>query len=500
MVQLHAVHDLGGGIAGWLESFCRADTERVNLVLKPYSISHAYAEGLMLYAADDLVQPLRMRPFARPISATALSHDEYREAVADIVRDFNVQAVLVSSFIGHALDILTTGLPTLVINHDFYPTCPAINLYFREVCRSCDAARLTDCATRNTDFNSPYRVFPVAHRLSIRAGLISRVLSNPVTMVVPTDSTRRHLLEITPELRDVRFEVIPHGNLPILRAVPPPSRGREARLRILILGIQSVTKGMNLLFEVLQELSGFADIYLVGAQEAGELFRYRHGVHVVDHYAMDALPVIVEEIAPDLGLLMSTWPETFSYTLSELMQMRVPPVATRIGAFADRIRDGENGILFEPNPVALLDCLRGIDVNRNRLTEIRWQLEREPERSLQAMVADYHHLLPCPVPAIGSGTGQVMSEASSALAVATLAAVREWKAVRGLGVRIDMKEGRLREVCAEVENLRRDMERLRRDLEHRDHLIAEILASTTWRVSGPVRWFGRMLKRILRKS
>lgn len=497
MVQLHAVHDLGGGIAAWLESFCNADTGRVNLVLKPYSMSHAYAEGLMLYTGNDPAKPLRMIPFAQPISATALTHDEYRDALADIVRDFNVQAVLVSSFIGHALDILTTGLPTLVINHDFYPACPAINLYFREICRSCDAVRLSDCAANNTDFNSPYRVFPVSERLSIRAGLISRALSNPVTMVVPTDSTRRHLLEIAPEMGKVRFEVIPHGNLPVLRTVPPPLRDEGARLRILILGIQSVTKGMNLLFEVLQELTRFADVYLVGAREAGELFRYRPGVHVVDQYRMDALPTIVEEIAPDFGLLLSTWPETFSYTLSELMQMRIAPVAPRIGAFADRVRDGETGILFEPNAAALLACLRGIDAERSRLADIRRQLEREPERSLQAMVADYHRLLAGPAFTEIPGDRAGMSAASGALAAATLAAVREWKTARSLGVRIDMKEGRLREVCSELETLRQDLEHWRLEVAQRDRKIADLLSSTSWRVSGPVRWLGRLLKRVL---
>lgn len=497
MVQLHAVHDLGGGIAAWLESFCSADTGRVNLVLKPYSMSHAYAEGLMLCAGNDPARPLRIIPFAQPISATALTHDEYRDALAGIVREFNVKAVLVSSFIGHALDILTTGLPTLVINHDFYPACPAINLYFREICRSCDAERLGDCAANNADFNSPYRVFPVAERLSIRAGLISRALSNPVTMVVPTDSTRRHLLEIAPGLERVRFEVIPHGNLPVLRAVPPPARGAGGRLRVLILGIQSVTKGMNLLFEVLHELTRFADVYLVGAREAGELFRYRPNVHVVDQYHMDALPAIVEEIAPDLGLLLSTWPETFSYTLSELMQMRIPPVAPRMGAFADRVRDGETGILFEPKAAALLACLRGIDAERSRLADIREQLEREPERSLQAMVADYHRLLPGPVLTDSFEDSPGMSTASSSLAVATLAAVREWKVARSLGVRIDMKEGRLREACAELELLRRDLAHSRLEVEHRDRVIADLLASTSWRVSGPVRWLGRLLKQVL---
>lgn len=491
-VQLHAVHDFGGGVVQWLNDFCATDDTRTNLVLKPWSLSHAYAEGLVLYDSRAPAQPLRLIRLARPMQATDEHHPEYRQALADILRDFQVSAILVSSFIGHALDILATGLPTLVINHDFYPACPAINLYFREVCTRCDEARLSDCAAHNPDFNSPYRVFPVQQRLHIREALARLLQAHGVTMVVPTDSVRRHLVGIVPALAGLRFETIPHGRAPALRPVAPPARGEGARLRILVLGIQSVTKGMKLLFEVLPELTAFADLYLVGAKEAGELFRYRPGVHVVDEYRLEDLPAIVDGIAPDCGLLLSTWPETFSYTLSELLQMHIPPVATRVGGFADRVRDGEDGILFDPDRASLLACLRGIDADRGRLTRIRAAVQALPVRSLADMVADYHRLLPLPASELMIPAGGPADPATDSL----LAALHSWKSARGLGVRLDMKEGRLREVHEELERLRGEAEALRAALREREQHIAEIHASTSWRVSRPLRWLGMCLKRL----
>ncbi|HRH75356.1 MAG TPA: glycosyltransferase, partial [Zoogloea sp.] len=369
--------------------------------------------------------------------------------------------------------------------------CPAINLYFHEVCTRCDAARLTDCAAHNPDFNSPYRVFPVEQRLSIREGLARLLLAHGVTMVVPTDSVRRHLIGIVPALAGLRLETIPHGRAPVLRPVAPPAREAGARLRVLVLGIQSVTKGMKLLFEVLPELIAFADVYLVGAREAGELFRYRPGVHVVDEYCLEDLPAIVDGIAPDCGLLLSTWPETFSYTLSELLQMHIPPVATRVGGFADRVHDGEDGILFDPNKPSLLACLRAIDADRGRLARIRAAVAALPARSLADMVADYHRLLPPP-------TGECLMPAALAADPATgnlLAALDSWKRAKGLGVRLDMKEGRLREVHEELERLRGEAEGLRGAVLEREQRIAELHASTSWRVSRPLRWLGTYLKR-----
>lgn len=491
-VQLHAVHDFGGGVVQWLNDFCAADETRTNLVLKPWSLSHAYAEGLMLYDSRAPGQPLRVIRLARPMLATDEHHSEYRQALADILQDFQVSAILVSSFIGHALDILATGLPTLVINHDFYPACPAINLYFHEVCTRCDAARLTDCAAHNPDFNSPYRVFPVEQRLSVREGLARLLKAHDVTMVVPTDSVRRHLIGIVPALAGLRFETIPHGRAPVLRPVAPPAREAGARLRVLVLGIQSVTKGMKLLFEVLPELTAFADVYLVGAREAGELFRYRPGVHVVDEYRLEDLPAIVDGIAPDCGLLLSTWPETFSYTLSELLQMHIPPVATRVGGFADRIHDGEDGILFDPDKTSLLACLRAIDAGRGRLARIRAAVAALPARSLADMVADYHRLLPPPAGECLIPTALASDPATGSL----LAALDSWKRARGLGVRLDMKEGRLREVHEELERLRHEAEGLRGAVREREQRIAELHASTSWKVSRPLRWLGTCLKRL----
>ena len=60
------------------------------------------------------------------------------------------------------------------------------------------------------------------------------------------------------------------------------------------------------------------------------------------------LPALVARIAPDAALLLPTVAETFSYTLSELRSLGVPVIATRVGALAERIRDGIDGFLVDP--------------------------------------------------------------------------------------------------------------------------------------------------------
>src|SRR4051812_22423661 len=139
VVQLHVVHDLGGGTASWLRDFLAADGGRTNLVLK--SITHGYeaASGIALFAGEDLERPLKVWPFDDPIPAALVTHREYKAALDEIVATREVAGLVVSSLIGHSLDALDTGLPTLVVTHDYFPYCPAIHLFFGKPCTHCDA-------------------------------------------------------------------------------------------------------------------------------------------------------------------------------------------------------------------------------------------------------------------------------------------------------------------------------------------------------------------------
>ncbi len=70
------------------------------------------------------------------------------------------------------------------------------------------------------------------------------------------------------------------------------------------------------------------------------------------------------DIAPHMGLLLSIVPETFSYTLSEMWAAGIPVLATRLGAFGDRIRDGQNGWLEPIDAASILARLKEIDNDR----------------------------------------------------------------------------------------------------------------------------------------
>ena len=71
----------------------------------------------------------------------------------------------------------------------------------------------------------------------------------------------------------------------------------------------------------------------------------------------------------------------------------MPVVATRVGSFAERIEDGVNGWLIDPDPGSLAEKAAWLRDNRGELTQMRSTLEDEASRSAADMVADYDAVL-----------------------------------------------------------------------------------------------------------
>ena len=518
-MQLHVIHDLGGGSGQWVRDFGGADSSRENLVLRALSQGPEMATGLGLYESVGDEVPAKAWQLSRPISAAVASHPEYRAILGEILDERGVDVLLVSSLIGQSLDLLDTDRRTILVAHDYFPYCPAINLHFGEVCRDCDDAKIERCERDNEAFN-PFVDFPASERSALREKYMELVRRPNVTLAVPSDSVQQNLTRLDPRFREASFATIPHGHSHILPRLSVADPSAHGRLRVLVLGQLSVAKGLHLLREALPAITEFADVYLLGCGELGELFKYQKHVQVVSQYRMDELAIHVGHINPHVGLLASIVPETFGYTLSELIMLGVPVAATRVGSFAERIRHGETGYLFDPDAASLLAALREIDEGRALLAKIRRNVRALEARTAADMVADYHRIAPIAsartptdrprAPDAGSGARDGVFAAQAA----TLASM--WKDVKSLNIHLtalvdarQRDEGERRRLEIERDTLARRLDNaaakmgdharqldekekergvMATQLEVRTAQLAEILSSTSWRVSAPVRW------------
>lgn len=389
-VKLHIAHSWGGGLERWLNDFINADSHSTSLVLRSVGNWGQFGEALFLFRAPDLVEPIGRFELNTPIADTAPSHPHYRAILHQIIRRYRVSALHVSSLIGHSLDALTLMLPTVVTLHDYYPFCPALNVTFEQECERCESHdTLARCFADNPANRFFDRLVP-QQTLAIRELYRRHIALPSVHVVTPSPGVAEKLRTLGALPEGKSAHTIPHG-LSLTPFCTLPIAGK--RLTVLVLGRLTPEKGGNLLSEALPRLSRFCDFVLLGCgSEAAEKLSKHDAVRAVPTYDYTELPEYVLKARPDLGLLLSVVPETFSYTLSELFSFGIPPVATTVGAFRDRITDGANGFLIEPSANALCDRMEQLNLQRDELRRAAAALSLTPPDSTEAMVRAYSEL------------------------------------------------------------------------------------------------------------
>jgi glycosyltransferase involved in cell wall biosynthesis len=393
-VQLHIMHFWGGGLDKWVRDFSNADIERTNLLLATYRIGESGGQRVVLYSDHQARLPVHTWDMARPLRSTAVASIEYRRILEQVIREFKVESIIISSLIGHSLEALRQPLRTVVVCHDFYPLCQAINPRFDDRCGACGESDLESCARVNphyTTLGSP----TVFEWRALRSAYVDLLLQRGIPMVVPSPSVSATLKRLEPRLGQTDMHVIPHGIDMQERKLPVPAVDAREPLRLVVLGGLAQNKGADLLKAAAPGLAGISRITLVGCGPRALALARECGWEAIERYDPADLPAILERIAPHAGILASVVPETFSYTLSELWAMGIVPIATNLGSFRDRIRDGIDGFLFEPTADALLGLLRSLRADPEPLARVGAEIHAfGRQRTTREMVRDYHAILP----------------------------------------------------------------------------------------------------------
>lgn len=393
-VQLHIMHSWGGGIEKWVRDYTSAAEDSINMVLKSVGSSKAFGHKLSLFTGISDTYPVRTWDLSIPIYSSSIVHLEYQRIIQQIIREFSVDAIIISSLVGHSLDALSTGKKTIIVCHDYYPFCPAINMCSNGICRTCDEQRLDRCISENrSDLIKGDPTISAEGWMTLRDRYLQLIESRSITMIAPTNSVKRNISALDSRFAQADFIIIPHGLFIEKHDLRPAITSKHQKMRAVVLGQLKPVKGLDLLRQTLPELCELIDIYLVGCGEASAVFGDDSCIRIIEKYDYGDLPRILEEISPDFGLLLSVWPETFSYTLSELMIFGIPPVVTSLGSFADRVKNGVNGFLFEPNKEALVKSVQALVNKPEKLESVRENLSSYSHRSLNEMAEDYRRLL-----------------------------------------------------------------------------------------------------------
>lgn len=329
-------HALGGGTTKHVEELAdRLWAEGVfPLLLRPGPDGRDVRLGSPLAAAT-------------PNLTAPWSADEGDELVADL-RTLGVVHVHVHHLQGlldaprtAALLAARLGVELDVTLHDYAFVCPRVDMVddSRRFCGGPELRKCRACIDRN---GSPsgrpeVRAWQADHEALLRAARM---------VYAPSRDTAQRFERLVDGLE---VTVRPHPELPGPDPLPvsEPPAGRTTN--VAVLGAVGVSKGSDVLLSLAEDAQrrGLALRFTVfGHTDADARFRHLPGVRMTGRYEQARLPELVRRSGCAVALFPAVWPETFSFTLSEALDLGLHPVAFDIGALAGRLREAGAGTVL----------------------------------------------------------------------------------------------------------------------------------------------------------
>ncbi len=176
-------------------------------------------------------------------------------------------------------------------------------------------------------------------------------------------------------------------------------------LNVAFLGNFTIEKGSRIFKELVlsfEKRSHIQWFIFGGIGDYESFFRIRDYVVSLGHYARDDLPKLIQRHQVEVLLLLSVWPETYSYTMSEAIILGLPFIATDIGALGERAHAYGCGLMVPLQNVVnstasllleILDKPWMLDAEREKILSRREKLKRRATFALDVKEL-YGSLLP----------------------------------------------------------------------------------------------------------
>ena len=338
-------HDLGGGTNRAISEIEKA-------------AGYGGAEKMTLTCrADGWRELVCLSPFIRAIFAPDEGAD-----LLDLLASASIALVVVHHVLGFSAEFIDgfrewlPGRHSIFHVHDYYSLCPRVTM-IDAVGQFCDVAASPVCdrcialdgrhnASRLTDLST------AEHR-----ALFERFLLAFTHVVAPSHAAASYVRRAFPE---VDVEVIPH---PELSAGFPPRAREGSDDEIVLLGALGAHKGSGTLLD-LARLALLKRpqlrFHVIGYTDRDEELRDLGNVDISGSYSAASLAHMAGRTHGRLALFLSGWPETYSYTLTEAVQLGFVPLVPDIGAPAERVRAAGFGAVFR-FPIVPAEVLALID-------------------------------------------------------------------------------------------------------------------------------------------
>ena len=271
------------------------------------------------------------------------------------------------------LEILENlSCPKIYFLHDYYSLCPAYTLINDEGA-FCglpkDTRRCRECLKKDLASRGIMADIPTIQDISSWRKMWKRFLER-TKVIAPSQSAAMIFQKVYPE---IQVEVIPHYVYPLQR-YSPPQRKPTQPLVVAMLGALNFYKGADIVYRLAERIERYnlpLKLVLFGYTHKDNRY-YSEKFIITGPYRREELVKLCTQHQPEVALIPSICPETYSYTLSEALSLGLPALVFDIGAQADLVKDSGAGIVIPyADEEKLVKILLALQKDRTRLRDLQ---------------------------------------------------------------------------------------------------------------------------------
>lgn len=333
-------------------------------------------------------------PLKDSLSLQHFHHREYSDIVERILGSFEISLIHIHHLIKHSFDIPyiahKNNIKVIMTLHDYYLICPRVNLLDEnnQYCINIRSeSKCTQCLHTSHGFHTPF-INKWKEKVIEMTEYVDR-------FITPSDFTKG-LFEHEFASMKGKVITIEHGVTFVDANIELSTHKEIEEWNIGFLGGLSANKGSELIYQLITKYpKDRVKWHLVGGL-GDQRLNLLDQKNVVKHgeYKRAELGRIMKELNLDLICLLSPWPETFSYTLSEAWLHDIPVLVTPMGALQERVSTVGGGWISESTNLAdVIKTLNDILANGQKgIHEVKNKIASYKYKTKLDMVQEYNRI------------------------------------------------------------------------------------------------------------
>nr|WP_321027127.1 glycosyltransferase [Clostridium neonatale] len=191
--------------------------------------------------------------------------------------------------------------------------------------------------------SNPFNSFMKYESINIWREKWGQLLSGCDKVIVFSNDSKNIIKNIYNTLDNI--EIIPH----VVDYIVPIKKNikKNKSIKIGILGVLAHHKGLDVIKDMLRIIDEFKlNIKFVLIGSSDEKIEHKSFIET-GKYSVDKISKLVIEHEIDIIFIPSIWPETYSYTTQEAIEMEIPVACLNVGAQAEKVSQYNMGCVID---------------------------------------------------------------------------------------------------------------------------------------------------------